>query len=69
MKVALAYVVIHGKSYDLETDSLRPSDKSKTTAPAKSKEKAKQKIDNSKLAVNSQLTFKLSKAVTVPVKG
>jgi hypothetical protein len=69
LKVALASVVIHGKSYDLETNSLRPSDKAKTTASAKSKEKAKQKIDNSKLAVNSQLTFKLSKSVTVPVKG
>ncbi len=68
LKVALASVVIHGKSYDLETNSLRPSDKVKT-ASAKSKEKANQKIDNSKLAVNSQLTFKLSKPVTVPAKG
>ena len=68
LKVALASVVIHGKSYDLETNSLRPSDKVKT-ASAKSKEKASQKIDNSKLAVNSQLTFKLSKSVSVPVKG
>src|SRR5213080_2150585 len=68
LKVALASVVIHGKSYDLETNSLRPSDKIKT-ASAKSKEKANQKIDNSKLAVNSQLTFKLSKPVTVPTKG
>lgn len=68
LKVALASVVIHGKSYDLATNSLRPSDKART-ASAKSKEKAKQKIDNSKLAANSQLTFKLSKSVTVPVKG
>lgn len=68
LKVALASVVIHGKSYDLQTNSLRPSDKAKT-ASAKSKEQATQKIDNSKLAVNSQLTFKLSKSVTVPVKG
>ena len=68
LKVALASVVIHGKAYDLQTNSLRPSDKVKT-ASAKSKEKASQKIDNSKLAVNSQLTFKLSKSVTVPVKG
>ena len=67
LKVALASVVIHGKSYDLATNSLRPSDKVKT-ASAKSKE-AKQKIDNSKLAVNSQLTFKLSKPVSVPVKS
>lgn len=68
LKVALASVVIHGKSYDLQTNSLRPSDKAET-ASAKTKEKATQKIDNSKLAVNSQLTFKLSKSVTVPVKG
>lgn len=68
LKVALASVVIHGKSYDLQTNSLRPSDKAKT-ASAKSREQATQKIDNSKLAVNSQLTFKLSKSVTVPVKG
>lgn len=68
LKVALASVVIHGKSYDLETNSRRPSDKIKT-ASAKSKEKANQKIDNSKLAVNSQLTFKLSKPVSVPVKS
>lgn len=68
LKVALASVLIHGKSYDLETNSLRPSDKVKT-ASAKNKEKADKKIDNSKLPVNSQLTFKLSKPVTVPVKG
>lgn len=68
LKVALASVVIHGKSYDLQTNSLRPSDKAKT-ASAKRKEQATQKIDNSKLAANSQLTFKLSKSVTVPVKG
>ena len=68
LKVALASVVIHGKSYDLETNALRPSDKVKT-ASGKNKEKADKKIDNSKLAVNSQLTFKLSKPVTVPVKG
>ena len=68
LKVALASVVLHGKSYDLETNSLRPSDQVKT-ASAKSKEKPNQKIDNSKLAVNSRLTFKLSKPVTVPAKG
>jgi len=68
LKVALASVVIHGKSYDLETNSLRPSDKFKS-ASAKGKDKANQKIDNSKLAANSQLTFKLSKPVNVPSKG
>lgn len=66
LKVALASVVLHGKSYDLETNSLRPSDKVRNT---RGKEKSQQKIDNSKLALHSQLTFKLSKAVTVPAKG
>ncbi len=74
LKVELASVVIHGKSYDLETNSLRPSDKVKT-ASAKSSDKndknkdAKQKTDNSTLAAKTQLTFKLSKPVTVPAKG
>jgi glucose/arabinose dehydrogenase len=52
LKVALASVVVRGKSYDLATNSVRPSDKSKATLSAK-----------------SQLTFKLAKPVTVPVKG
>jgi hypothetical protein len=72
LKVALASVVIHGKSYDLETNSLRPSDKAKSASAKstdKSKENAKQKTDNSTLSAKSQLTFKLSKPVTVPVKG
>lgn len=68
LKVALASVVLHGKSYDLETNSRRPSDKIKT-ASSKGKEKTNQKMDNARLAVNSQLTFKLSKPVTVPAKG
>ncbi len=75
MKVQLASVVIHGKSYNLETNSLRPSDKvqtkSKTASADKSGDKSadKQKKDNSTLSAKSQLTFKLVKPVTVPVKG
>lgn len=71
LKVELASVVIHGKSYGLETNSVRPSDNIKP-ASAKSSDKnkeAKQKIDNSTLAAKTQLTFKLSKPVTVPAKG
>lgn len=52
LKVALASVVVHGKPYDLTTNSVRPSDKSKAT-----------------LSEKTQLTFKLAKPVTVPVKG
>jgi hypothetical protein len=76
LKVQLASVVLHGKSYDLETNSLRPSDKaqtkSKTASADKSSDKAEQKDkpkDNSTLSAKSQLTFKLAKPVTVPVKG
>jgi FtsP/CotA-like multicopper oxidase with cupredoxin domain len=76
IKVELASVVIHGKSYDLETNSLRPSDKiqakSSSAAADKSSDKAatdKQKKDNSTFSAKSRLTFKLAKPVTVPVKG
>ena len=72
LKVTLASVVVHGKSYDLKTNSRRPSDKLKTASAKsshKSKEKDKEKKDNSTLGVKTELTFKLSKPVTVPVKG
>ena len=36
LKVALASVVVRGKSYDLATNSVRPTDKSKATLSAKS---------------------------------
>ena len=69
LKVELASVTLHGKSYDLETNTRRPSDKvtlksNKNTG--KSKEK---KTDNSILGAKTELTFKLSKPVTVPAKG
>lgn len=71
LKVALASVVVHGKSYDLATNSLRPSDKNQHKASAGSDADAnqKQKKDNSTLSAKSQLTFKLAKSITVPVKG
>ena len=76
LKVQLASVVLHGKSYDLETNTLRPSDKaqakSKTASADKSSDKAEQKDkpkDNSTLSAKSQLTFRLAKPVTVPAKG
>lgn len=72
LKVELASVTLHGKSYDLETNTRRPSDRVKPkTASAKSsdKNKDKQQNDNSKLPVKTELTFKLSKPITVPAKG
>jgi len=75
LKVTLASVVLHGKSYDLQTNSRRPSDKiqaaSTKAAANKSSDKStdKQKKDNSTLSAKSQLTFKLSKPVSVAVKG
>ncbi len=64
MKVMLASVVIHGKSYQLETNSV-PGSKSK----AKDTDKAKANKDVTLLTAKSQLTFKLAKSVTIPVKG
>ncbi len=64
MKVMLASVVIHGKSYQLETNSV-PGSKSQ----AKDTDKAKANKDVTLLTAKSQLTFKLAKSVTIPVKG
>ena len=64
MKVMLASVVIHGKSYQFETNSV-PGSKSQ----AKDTDKAKANKDVTLLTAKSQLTFKLAKSVTIPVKG
>lgn len=77
LKVALASISVHGKSYDLATNARRPSDQVKSenddsaAAQDKSNDKnsGKQKKDNSTLSAKTQLTFKLTKPVTVPVKG
>lgn len=70
LKVQLASVTLHGKSYDLETNTRRPSDKVTTKASGKNADKSKEKkTDNSTLAAKTELTFKLSKPVTVPAKG
>ena len=70
IKVELASVTLHGKSYDLETNSRRPSDRVKTKSSAKSTDKSKEKkTDNSVLGSKTELTFKLSKPVSVPAKG
>ena len=72
LKVELASLTLHGKSYDLQTNTRRPSDKVKikTKASEKNADKTKEKkTDNSTLAAKTELTFKLSKPVTVPAKG
>lgn len=70
LKVELASVTLHGKSYDLQTNTRRPSDKVKTKASDKNADKSKEKkTDNSTLAAKTELTFKLSKPVIVPAKG
>ena len=68
LKVTLASVVIHGKAYQLETDSVVGS-KSPAKSNAKDAQKAKTNKDVTLLAARSQLKFKLAKSVTIPVKG
>jgi hypothetical protein len=68
LKVTLASVVVHGKSYDLETNSIAGS-KSQAKNNAKDTDKAKANKDVTLLGAKSQLTFKLAKPVTIPVKG
>jgi hypothetical protein len=81
LKVTLASVTLHGKSYDLETNSIRPpkptpaksTDKKSAKASAAATDSAaskdKQKKDVTTVPAQTQLTFKLAKPVTVPVRG
>jgi len=66
--VTLASVVIHGKSYALDTNSIT-GPKSQPKTNAKGTDKAKANKDATLLAAKSKLTFKLAKPVTIPVKG
>jgi hypothetical protein len=68
LKVTLASVVVHGKSYDLETNSVKGS-KSQAQDNANDADKTKANKDVTLLNAKSQLTFKLAKPVTIPVKG
>jgi hypothetical protein len=68
LKVTLASVVVHGKSYDLETNSVKGS-KSQAKDNANDTDKVKANKDVTLLNAKSQLTFKLAKPVTIPVKG
>jgi hypothetical protein len=66
LKVTLASVMVHGKSYQLETNSVAGS-KDQAKNNAKDTEKAKANKDVTVLAVHSQVTFKLAKPVAIPV--
>jgi len=68
LKVTLASVVVHGKSYQLETNSVAGS-KNQAKNNAKDTEQTKANKDVTLLNAKSQLTFKLAKPVTIPVKG
>jgi hypothetical protein len=68
LKVTLASVVIHGKSYPLDTNSIA-GPKSQAKNDAKGTDKAKANKGVTVLAAKSKLTFKLAKPVTIPVKG
>jgi len=70
IKVELASLTLHGKSYDLQTNSRRPSDNVKAKTSDKNADKSKEKkTDNSVLGAKTELMFKLSKPVTVSAKG
>lgn len=75
LRVALASVVLHGKSYDLKTNSIRPPKKSsaknndKSNAKDSAASKNKDKKDITTVPAQTQLTFKLAKPVTVPLRG
>jgi hypothetical protein len=81
LKVTLASVTLHGKSYDLETNSVRPpkptpaksadkkSAKANAAATDSAASKDKPKKDVTTVPAQTQLTFKLAKPVTVPVRG
>ena len=68
LKVTLASVIIHGKSYPLDTNSII-GPKGPAKKDAKDSDKPKANKDVTVVAAKSQLTFKLAKAVTIPVKG
>ena len=68
IKVTLASVEIHGKSYPLDSNSIA-GPKSQPKSDAKDAAKTKANKDVTLLAAKSKLTFKLSKPATLPVKG
>ena len=75
LKVTLASVELHGKSYELETNSVAQSAKNQRKNNAKDSAKTKGKTDTkdkkgvTTLPAQSRLSFKLAKAVSIPVKS
>jgi len=72
MKVTLASVELHGKSYELETNSVAQSAKNQAKTNSKDSVETKGKPDTkdvTTLPAQSHLSFKLAKPVTIPVKG
>ena len=68
LKVTLASVVLNGKSYALDSNSITgPKSQPKNDAQNGDKSKANKNV--TVMAVKSQLKFKLAKPVTLPVKG
>jgi len=68
IKVTLASVQVHGKSYPLDSNSIA-GPKSQPKTDAKDAAKTKANKDVTLLAAKSKLTFKLAKPATIPVKG
>lgn len=68
LKVTLASVVLHGKSYELDSNSIA-GPKSQPKNDAKEGDKPKANKDITVVAAKSQLIFKLAKPVTITVKG
>jgi uncharacterized Zn-binding protein involved in type VI secretion len=68
IKVTLASVTIHGKSYPLDSNSI-VGPKSQPKTDAKGTDKTKANKDVTLLVAKSKLTFKLAKPATIPVKG
>ena len=68
LKVTLASVVVRGKSYPLETNSIAGSN-SQAKNSAKDTKRAKANKDVTLLTAKSHLRFKLAKPVTIPAKG
>ena len=70
MKVTLASVELHGKSYELETNWVAQSAKNQAKNSPKDSAKGKTETkDVTTLPAQSHLSFKLAKPVTIPVKG
>jgi hypothetical protein len=73
LKLTLASVVLHGKSYPVETNAVASSKiqppKTATQKNAKATDKPDANKDITVIAAKSQATFKLAKPAAIPVKA